>query len=118
MSNLKQQITELTSHINEINGMNAEQQNNVLKELLDALNSLYTVGNVNEKTINLALSVAVTRSKDTQDIKETIDATLEDMDIPLGFLQIISGIVWNSTITADERLNHIKLLLQSAARTK
>lgn len=52
-----------------------------------------------------------------EQLKEVYTAACESLIVPGKFLQMISGIVWNETISENDRLNQIKLLVQSAIKT-
>lgn len=65
MNKYETRLNELKNSIAEINEMNSGQQISVLKDMLASMEALYTVGKVNETTINNTILVAVKRVKRT-----------------------------------------------------
>lgn len=60
--------------------------------------------------------MSITVSK--EQLRENFRNGCKGLNIPTEFLQIISGIVWDTTVSADERVNRIQILLQEASTTK
>ncbi|MCY9763172.1 hypothetical protein M5X06_22380 [Paenibacillus alvei] len=50
-------------------------------------------------------------------LREAYKKACEGMEVPVDFIRIVSGIVWDTTITADERIGRIQILLQEASTT-
>lgn len=49
-----------------------------------------------------------------EQIQEQMRAALKGINVPTAFLQVVSGIVWETTVTAEVRVERIQRLLQEA----
>lgn len=53
-----------------------------------------------------------------EQLRENFRNGCKGLNIPTEFLQIISGIVWDTTVSDNEKVNRIQILLQEARTTK